>query len=127
MFTFNRSFKHLGSKKLVVFGVYIRVVCLPRALFRAEYIVSWIAFCHALCFRAPVCSLCWSTINLPRAKLASFFSAKAIYSACWRCSERNARVFDAKSIPSALVIDVMVGEWNLSSTNILGRSWRDLE
>jgi hypothetical protein len=41
--------------------------------------------------------------------------------------ERNARVFDAKSTPSALVIDGVVGEWNLWSTSRLGGSWRDLE
>jgi hypothetical protein len=58
MFTSNRSSKHWGCK----------------------YIVPWIAFCHALCFRALVCSLCWSTISLPRAKLA-FFLAQRRYTA----------------------------------------------
>jgi hypothetical protein len=41
--------------------------------------------------------------------------------------ERNARVFDTKSTPSALVIDAVVGELNLWSTSRLGGSWRDLE
>jgi hypothetical protein len=41
--------------------------------------------------------------------------------------QRNALVFNAKSTPSALVIDAVVGEWNLWSTSRLGGSWRNLE
>jgi hypothetical protein len=41
--------------------------------------------------------------------------------------ERNARVFDAKSTPAALVIDSVVGEWSVWTTSRLGGSLRDIE
>jgi hypothetical protein len=56
MFTSDRSSKFWGSKKMIVIGVHVRVIFLPRALSRAGYIASEIAFCRALCFRALVCS-----------------------------------------------------------------------
>jgi hypothetical protein len=41
--------------------------------------------------------------------------------------ERNARVFDAKSTPAALVVDSVVGEWNVWTASRLRGSSGDIE